>query len=637
MESGFFSRRQHAFARRPLIEALERRTLYSTTVDVLAQPDLTFAPAAGAGSSGYSPAQVRHAYGFDQVKFGSIAGDGSGQTIAIVDAYSDPSLAADLHKFDQQYGLADPPSLRAVNQAGGTSLPAADAGWAMEIALDVEWAHAIAPKANLLLVDASSASLGNLMTAVNTARHAAGVSVVSMSWGTSEFWQQTYYDSIFTTPAGHTGVTFVAAAGDNGSWSGPQWPSSSPNVLAVGGTTLSVGNAGGSYSNETAWSGSGGGVSWYENQPAWQGRVQNSGGRSAPDVAYNANPSTGFAVYDSYQSGGSPWFTVGGTSAGAPQWAALVAIADQGRALNHLLPLDGAAQTLPALYSFASNAFHDITQGRSSFFYSAGRGYDPVTGLGSPVAQNVIAALAGSAATSAAASSTVAASASAKSSVTRADTPAATVTVPPGQAFALTPALGVLRLTLAAPATSTEDSVPLPVVGAKSSLSLGSQSSGLEALTAAHPFAGTPMSAGTFTVHAEALAAVPAVEPLVLGAVRSAVGWLRSASGFPFVPAAADAAEPIVPASYSFVRFDPSILFDRATTALIGEMASLSSAAESAAADHPWVWLITGAVVAADAILVAGFYASSKTRSKPSSSQRAALFSTRRITDGFWN
>ena len=133
-----------------------------------------------------------------------------------------------------------------VNQTGGSKLPSTDSGWAGEISLDVEWAHAIAPGANILLVEASSADTTDLMAAVDYARHAAGVSVVSMSWGGSEFFSwgggesqsQTTYDPYFTTPAGHQGVTFIASAGDSGSQSGVQWPASSTNVLSVGGTSL---------------------------------------------------------------------------------------------------------------------------------------------------------------------------------------------------------------------------------------------------------------------------------------------------------------------------------------------------------------------------------------------------------------
>jgi subtilase family serine protease len=145
--------------------------------------------AAAAGVAGYTPAQIRRAYGFDQISLtGGAAADGTGQTIAIVDAYNAPTIRADLAVFDQQFGLAPPPNFSIVNQNGGSSLPALDSGWAGEISLDVEWAHAIAPNANIVLVEANSASIQDLMAAVNTARNLPGVTTVS-SWrrGTAGF------------------------------------------------------------------------------------------------------------------------------------------------------------------------------------------------------------------------------------------------------------------------------------------------------------------------------------------------------------------------------------------------------------------------------------------------------------------
>src|SRR5205823_5599138 len=201
--------------------------------------------------------QIRHAYGFDSFHYvsggQSIAADGRGQTIAIVDAYDDPRIFNDLATFDRTFNLPAPPSFVKAYYTTQTNN-----GWAGEEALDVEWAHAMAPAANLLLVEAKSSSLSDLLTAVDWARHQSGVSVVSMSWGGGEFSSETSYDGYFTTPSGHKGVTFVASSGDNGAVS--SWPAVSPNVLSVGGTSLrtdSVGN----YISETGWSGSGGGIS----------------------------------------------------------------------------------------------------------------------------------------------------------------------------------------------------------------------------------------------------------------------------------------------------------------------------------------------------------------------------------------
>ena len=387
------------------IELLEDRRLLSAS-PIIAQPNLTvLANASGGSILGYTPAQIRAAYGFT-----GVSGNGSGQTIAIIDAYNDPNIAADLHTFNTQFGLSDP-NLSVVSQSGGSTRSiATNAGWATEISLDVEWAHAIAPGAKILLVEAASSSLSNLISAVNYARNAAGVSVVSMSWGAGEFSGQTAYDPYFTTPGGHQGVTFVASAGDSGA-TAAEWPSSSPNVLSVGGTTLNVSSSG-SYLGESAWSSGGGGTSQVESEPAYQASAQSTGLRTTPDVSYNADPNTGFAIYDSIKSQGYVgWQEVGGTSAGAPQWSALIALADQVRAAAGKGTLDGATGTLPLLYSLYSQPgsagystyttyFNDITTGSSGWGpwrVSAAAGYDQVTGLGTPKAAALVNALAGNA------------------------------------------------------------------------------------------------------------------------------------------------------------------------------------------------------------------------------------------------
>ncbi|HZT81283.1 MAG TPA: hypothetical protein VFA26_13730, partial [Gemmataceae bacterium] len=173
-------------------------------------------PAWGGARLGYTPAQVARAYGFDQTGL-----NGAGQTIAVVTAYNSPTVAQDLGAFDRAFALPDP-SLRVVNQAGGAPAGPGDSGWALETALDVEWAHAIAPRANVLVVQANSASVADLTTAIDCARHQPGVSVVSMSFGATEFPGQLRSGSILTTPPGHAGITFVAASGDSGA--GTLWP-----------------------------------------------------------------------------------------------------------------------------------------------------------------------------------------------------------------------------------------------------------------------------------------------------------------------------------------------------------------------------------------------------------------------------
>jgi hypothetical protein len=362
-------------------------------------PDLTAAPQVyRATPTGLSASQVRQAYAVNQIGFGgSVAGDGSGQTIAIVVAYDDPNVGADLKQFDRQNGLSDPPSFVKYVQSGLTQV---DPGWSLEAALDVEWAHAMAPRANIALVEAKSASLNDLFGAVNYARSLSGVVAVEMSWGTGEFYGQNAYDGLFTAPAGHIGgsglpggVTFVAASGDSGAWSGTMYPATSPNVLSVGGTTLRLGtNA--SYSSEQGWYGSTGGFSALEPAPSYQLGAQASTGvsyglRTTPDVSMVGDPATGLSVYSSVSYGGqSGWFTVGGTSAAAPLWAGLVAVADQGLALAGKGSLAGAQA---ALYSIPSSAFHQVTSGFNG--YSAGGGYNLVTGLGSPIANRVVAGL----------------------------------------------------------------------------------------------------------------------------------------------------------------------------------------------------------------------------------------------------
>jgi hypothetical protein len=358
---------------RPRVEELESRTVLSV----------------------FTPAQISHAYGFDQIAFSangkSIAANGSGQTIAIVDAYNDPSIVSDLQHFDSTFGLPNPTLTKATPQG----LPATNAGWSLETALDVEWAHAIAPGANILLVEAASSSLNDLLGAVNYARQQTGVVAVSMSWAGSEFPNEAAFDKYFTTPSGHLGgssglagstnlaggITFIASSGDNGA--GAMWPAVSPNVVSVGGTTLKVLDTSGTYGSEKAWSGSGGGTSSYEQEPGFQNSVQTTGMRSTPDVAFDGNPNTGVFVYNTAGHSGG-WYDVGGTSVGAPQMAGLVAIADQGRALQGKGSLDGPSQTLYALYDIAQT---------SGTFHSPSGAYNLSTGLGSPQADLVVRSL----------------------------------------------------------------------------------------------------------------------------------------------------------------------------------------------------------------------------------------------------
>jgi hypothetical protein len=414
---------------RPILEDLERRVVLSSARAML--PIIEIHHVSGGGDSGpaagpdgivpldfgsptpigYIPSQIDTAYGLNNIMFGGIKGDGSGQTIAIVDAFDEPAFvdskvngqpnpafaASDLAQFDQTFDLPDPPSFTKYNQAGQlTSLPGTDpsgAGnlngtWELEESLDVEWAHAIAPGASIDLVEASSTSNNSLFTAVATAAGLPGVSVISMSWGLDEFQGEQAVDSSFTTPAGHQGVTFLAASGDQGSPG--YFPAYSPNVVSTGGTTLNL-KADNTYLSETAWSGSGGGTSLYEPEPAYQTTVQSTGQRTIPDVAWDADPATGVAVYDSWDDtdNSGPWLDIGGTSVASPSWSGLIAIVNQGRVLARGGTLNGRTETLPALYSVPETDFHDITRGSNGDF-NAGPGYDQVTGLGTPKANLLI-------------------------------------------------------------------------------------------------------------------------------------------------------------------------------------------------------------------------------------------------------
>jgi subtilase family serine protease len=343
--------------------------------------------------SGISPQQLTSAYGLNGITFTSsngstIKGDGTGETIAVIEAFHDPTIVSDLNTFDQAYGLPNP-TLTVDNLAGNKT----NDGWALEESLDVEWAHAIAPGANILVVEASSQTLKALVTAVNLARNTPGVVAISMSWGFNEFAEETTYNSTFSTPAGHTGITFVAASGDSGFEGGAEWPSVAPSVVAVGGTSLYVSGSG-EYLSESVWVGSSGGYSFYEAEPAYQRAVQNTGKRSSPDVSFDADPNTGVSVYEtSPQTGQGSWAVVGGTSLGTPAWAAIIAIVDQGRAVEGKGSLNGGSQTLPTLYSLPSSDFHQIASFGRKGRLTAEPTANTATGRGTPIGPALITGL----------------------------------------------------------------------------------------------------------------------------------------------------------------------------------------------------------------------------------------------------
>ena len=313
---------------------------------------------------GLTPAQMKGAYGFSN---SSTAG--AGTTIAIVDAFNVPSAENDLNVFSAQFGLPACTSasgcFKKVNQSGGTRYPRYNAGWGLEIALDIEWAHAIAPGAKILLVEASTNSFTNLLAAEDYA--GAHANYVSNSWGGGEFSGETAYDSHFA----RSGVAFFVSAGDKGLPA--EYPSASPNVISVGGTTLNF-NSDGSLQSETGWSSGGGGCSVYETANSAQagfgsyGQVNCGGTRATPDVSLDADPNSGAAVYDSSNySGQSGWYQVGGTSLSSPMWAGRAA--DSGAVVN-------------AAYAYGSAiTYRDITSGNNGAPCLAG--YDLCSGRGS--------------------------------------------------------------------------------------------------------------------------------------------------------------------------------------------------------------------------------------------------------------
>ena len=361
------------------------KALLRVAAVVVSIPSLTLAAA-------QTPASIRSFYGFDK-----IANTGAGQTIAVIVAFNDPSTASDLAYFDNYYGLTPPPSLTIVNQTGGSTLPSQEPSgthdWEMESSLDIQYAHAIAPQANILVVAAESPTYANLFTAVRYAKSVPGVSAISMSFAGQDYGGYSFFDEAFTQPTNHAGVTFVAASGDNGVQT--NYPASSPHVVAVGGTSLTG-------TGETAWDGSGGGTSPSFARPSYQNGVYGGTRRGVPDVAYDADPNTGFMIYNQFNGtstvGDPNFIQIGGTSAGAPQWAGLIALANEGRAANGLpaLSSDETLSMLYALYNtpYYAMAFNDITTGSNGI--DAKTGYDLVTGLGTPRAEFLVPYLAGS-------------------------------------------------------------------------------------------------------------------------------------------------------------------------------------------------------------------------------------------------
>ena len=391
--------------------------------------DGAVAPLATSGTvTTFTPAQVRAAYGlpalpatFSSLTAAQAAQLGAGQTIYIVNAMHNPNVAAELAAFNQRFGLPTC-ATKAVAPSTALPLPAAsktacelsvvyntasaamtgtapryDAGWATEIALDVQWAHATAPLARIVLIESPDASLDGLLGGVKLA-NAMGPGVVSMSFGATE---GNYTASVDAAFAG-TGMSYLAATGDSGTQ--VSWPAVSPKVLAVGGTTLTWTGTG--TRSETGWSLTGGGMSAYTATPSYQtSAVPGMGSparRMVADVGFNADPNSG--QYIAVMTPGSAtvnWTSAGGTSLSTPQWAGLLAVSNAMRLQGgktllgapHSL-LYGQIGAVPGTYA---SVFADITKGSdgSCGTCAAKTGYDQLTGLGTPNVGSLLSVLSG--------------------------------------------------------------------------------------------------------------------------------------------------------------------------------------------------------------------------------------------------
>jgi kumamolisin len=329
--------------------------------------------------SGYgyeTPASLGCVYGLVKVVAGcnpntvTANPTGGSRMIAIVDAYDAPNAASDLALFSTQFGL--PPANFQVVYASG-SKPARDSGWEIEESLDVQWAHAMAPEAKIVLVEAASSNLTDLLAAEDVASNmvnAAGGGEVSNSWGASEFSGETSYDSHFVK----ANVVFFASSGDN---PGTIWPGTSLNVISAGGTTVRRNPSTGKFVSEIPWDSAGGGVSSQEALPSYQSAIPSipGNGRGVPDLSFDSNPITGVWVLDSLQGG---WFIVGGTSVASPALAGIINSAGS-----------FAASTNAELTTIYGNQgvvtdFRDIRTGYCGPYagYSAVAGWDPCTGIG---------------------------------------------------------------------------------------------------------------------------------------------------------------------------------------------------------------------------------------------------------------
>jgi kumamolisin len=333
----------------------------------------------GAPYSGYSyetPESLACVYGLAKAVTGCTPSaantnpTGGSKMIAIVDAYDAPNAAKDLAAFSTQFGL---PAANFQTVYASGKKPAYDAGWEFEESLDVQWSHAMAPGAEIVLVEAASSSFTDLMTAEDMASkmvNAAGGGEVTNSWGGSEFSGETGYDSHFVK----ANVVFFASAGDG---PGTIWPSTSPNVVAAGGTTVRRTPSTGVFLSEYPWDSAGGGVSPFEARPSYQSTISSLVGnfRGVPDLSFDSDPITGVWVLDTNAGG---WNIVGGTSVASPALAGIINASGTFSASSNA--------ELSIIYSnrTVTTDFRDITTGFCGPYggYSAVTGWDPCTGVG---------------------------------------------------------------------------------------------------------------------------------------------------------------------------------------------------------------------------------------------------------------
>jgi subtilase family serine protease len=327
-------------------------------VDDAAQPLATNAP------NGYGPADLQAAYNLNP-------SGGTGQTIAIVDAYDDPNAESDLAVYRSQFGLPACTTangcFRKVDQTGGTNYPRGDMGWAEEISLDLDMASAVCPNCKILLVEAKSNAFTNLAAAVDEAA-TLGANVISNSYGGSEFSSEVSYQSHYN----HPGIAITVSSGDNGY--GVEFPAASQYVTAVGGTSL---NRSGSGFTETVWDGAGSGCSAYIPKPTWQTDAGCSR-RTVADVSAIADPNTGVAVYDTFRLHPGGWLVFGGTSVSAPIIASVYALAGNAGSVTY------------GSYAYShTTSLTDIISGSNgscggSYLCTGVKGFDGPTGNGTP-------------------------------------------------------------------------------------------------------------------------------------------------------------------------------------------------------------------------------------------------------------